>query len=361
MIRILHAADLHLDSPFAALGPDQAAQRREEQRQMLRRLCEAAQRRDCQLLLLAGDLFDCRQVYRETAELLRDLLGQMKCRVFIAPGNHDPWSPESPYASLDWPENVHIFRSGRVEAVRLEEPAVTVYGAAFTEPRSGSLLKGFHAQEEDRPKIMVLHGTLGDPASVYNPVSAEEAAASGLDYLALGHVHSGDLQIFGRTTAAYPGCPMGRGFDETGSKGALYIEVDGSGCQVERVPLGGRRYERLRVRAGSDPLSAILEELPADTGRDIYRITLTGPCPSVDLRALRTALAPRFFGLELIDATQPPQALWQGAAEDSLRGEFLRRLKACYDGETEPEARRLVTQALRLGLAVLDGREVPEL
>lgn len=361
MIRLMHAADLHLDSPFAALAPEQAAQRREEQRQLLRRLAEECVRRNCQLLLLAGDLFDSDLVYKETAELLCEVLGSIRTQVFIAPGNHDPWSPRSPYATLPWPENVHIFRSREPEAVRLEEPAVTVWGAAFTGPHAGALLEGFRAPEANTPQIMVIHGVLGDPESPYNPISRETVECAGLDYLALGHIHKSDLQIIGRTTVVNPGCAMGRGFDETGPKGAVYAELDEDGCRVTQVPLGGRCYESLRVSVDGDPLAAVEAALPERTESDIYRITLIGSCPPPDLHALRLALAPRFFGLELRDETLPPAELWQAAEEDSLKGEFLRQLKACYDGDQDEEARRIVVGAARIGLALMEGREVPEL
>ena len=361
MIKILHAADLHLDSPFVALAPEQASQRREEQRQMIRRLGQECEARDCQLLLLAGDLFDSDRVYRDTAELLCQTLGGLKARVFIAPGNHDPWSPLSPYATLPWPENVHIFRSRRVEAVTLEELKLTVYGAAFTEPREPGLLEDFTAPEDGNARIMVIHGTLGDPSSVYNPISDETVEASGLDYLALGHVHRQELRRIGRTLAANPGCAMGRGFDETGEKGALYVELEEDGCTAVPVGLGGRVYQTLSVCVGDDALASVEAALPADTERDIYRITLTGNCPAPDLDALRAALAPRFYALELKDATLPPLELWQDAGEDSLKGEFLRQLKLCYDGDESEEARRLVAHAARIGLALMEGREVPEL
>ena len=95
MIRILHAADLHLDSPFAAMPPQKAAARRADQRELLLRLTAACNERNCDLLLLAGDLFDSDQVYRETAELLVKALGACRAKVFIAPGNHDFFSPSS--------------------------------------------------------------------------------------------------------------------------------------------------------------------------------------------------------------------------------------------------------------------------
>ena len=361
MIRILHGADFHLDSPFAALGREQAAQRREEQRQLIRRLGEVCAKRDCQLLLLAGDLFDSDFVYRETTELLREVLAGLRARVFIAPGNHDPWSDRSPYAAVSWPENVHIFRSRTVETVRLEDPAVTVYGAAFMDARSRGMLTDFRADSSDAASVMVLHGTLGDPASPYNPISDREVLEAGLDYLALGHIHKQELRRIGDAIVGNPGCAMGRGFDETGPKGVLYVELEGGSCRAEPVNLGARVYESLTLLAGNDPLKAIEALLPADTRRDIYRITLTGSCPPPDLRALYEALSGRFYALELADRTLPPPELWRDAAEDSLKGEFLRRLQSCFAEAPDEDSKRLAAEAARLGLALMEQREVPEL
>lgn len=362
MIRMMHAADLHLDSPFAALAPEQAAQRREEQREMLRRLAEECAIKDCELLLLSGDLFDSDRVYRETADMLRETLQGLKARVFIAPGNHDPYSPLSPYATLSWPENVHIFHSRSVEAVRLETPAVNVYGAAFTEPRETGLMNGFLADADDRPKVMVLHGVLGEEDSVYNPISEIAVGVSGLDYLALGHVHKQEIRQVGRTTVGNPGFAMGRGFDELGPGHALYVEIEDGACRVEPIELGCRIYQTLTVSVTEDALAAVEAALPEDTERDIYRITLTGTCPAPDLEALTDALSPRFYALELIDKTLPPLELWKDVEEDSLKGEFLRQLKACYDAEDAGEEdRRLVARAAGIGLALMEGREVPEL
>ena len=113
MLHILHAADLHLDAPFAALSPDQARQRRQEQRQLLSRLADLAIDRGADLVLLAGDLLDHRQTYRETAQALADQLGRIPAPVAIAPGNHDFYALSSLYAAPIWPRNVIIFRDSR--------------------------------------------------------------------------------------------------------------------------------------------------------------------------------------------------------------------------------------------------------
>ena len=89
MIKFLHTADLHLDAPFAALSPEQAAARRQEQRELLTELAEAANTHDCDLVLLAGDLFDSAGASDETLLALRRALASIRAPVFISPGNHD--------------------------------------------------------------------------------------------------------------------------------------------------------------------------------------------------------------------------------------------------------------------------------
>ena len=95
MLKLIHAADLHLDSPFAGLRPERAAQRRREQRKLLERLAALAAEKQADLVLLAGDLLDGGTVYQETAAALAAALGAMPCPVLIAPGNHDYFGPDS--------------------------------------------------------------------------------------------------------------------------------------------------------------------------------------------------------------------------------------------------------------------------
>ena len=359
MIRILHAADLHLDSPFAALRPEQATARRREQRELIDRLVQTCAEKDCQLLLLAGDLFDSDHVYPETVDCLRKSLSQCGAQVFISPGNHDFYSPWSAYAAADRPDNVHIFSTQAIRAVKLAEPAVTVYGAAFTGPKSPSLLTGFRADPSDGLSLMVIHGDISSGPSDYNRISVEDVRDSGLDYLALGHIHRESLRRVGKTTVAIPGCAMGRGFDELGEKGAFYVELDRESCRVSPVCLGARQYRILRVEIDGDPLKSILQALPAQTERDICRILLTGNTEAPDLKRLEAALRSRFYSLELVDQTLPPLELWSAIDEDSLKGEFLRQLRLIYDN-SEADRRSNAAHAAALGLALMEGREVPE-
>ena len=362
-IKILHAADLHLDSAFEALPAGKAALRRSEQRELLSRLSALAQQEKVQLVLLAGDLFDSDNSYYETGEQLARTLAGIGAPVFIAPGNHDFYSPRSPWARLKLQGNIYLFTENTIRGMELPALGLRVYGAAFNEKRSGPLLRGFTAERrEGFRNVLVLHGEVGARADgTYNPIAEEEIAASGMDYVALGHIHkaSGLLRA-GDVWYSWPGCPEGRGFDETGERYVNLVTLADDGtCRLEQRCIATRRYETLRVDVtGGDPLLAIHTLLPDESVRDVYRITLTGEVDEApDLSRLRQNLSELFFELQLRDETRPRQALWERAGDDTLRGLFLKELKRQYDDAPDDGARREIEQAARWGLAALDNRE----
>ena len=361
-IKILHAADFHLDSAFAGLSGEQAKLRRRESRQLLERLSNYVNQNDVQIVLLAGDLFDSATTYRETVEVLIDALAGMNARVFIAPGNHDFYSARSPYAALRWPENVHIFKTREIERLELPELGCAVYGAAFTDAaQETSLLDGFTAPDDGLTHLMVLHGDLTVAEARYDPVTREQIAASNLDYLALGHTHKfGGVETAGRTAYAYSGCPEGRGFDELDDKGFLCGTVEHGEVDIKFVPFAKRHYRILRVDVTDQkPEDALQAAMPETAASDLCRVIFSGETDErgVDIKVIQERFAPDFFHLELRDETRMRQDIWAHAQEDSLRGLFLRELHGQYEAADEA-GRRRVERAARFGLAALDRRDL---
>lgn len=364
MIRFLHGADFHLDSAFGALPAQRAAERRRESRELLFRLADYVNGHDIDLVLLAGDLFDSASPFRETGEQLAAALGQMRARVFVAPGNHDWYGPGSPWETETWPENVTVFRERAMTAAEVPELDLVVHGAAFTGPdQPESLLAGFTAPADGKVHIGLLHGELDGAEDRYDPIRREEVSASGLAYLALGHVHKRmEPLTLGRTVCAWPGCLEGRGFDELGEKGFYKGTISDSGeVSLTFVPFARHRYEILEVDVtGKDPRVAVEAALPPDTAGDLYRILLTGETAEggAGAAALREALADRFDTLEVRDRTRMAEDLWQRAGEDSLRGLFLRELLARREAAEDEAARAEIDLAARFGLAALDHRDL---
>ena len=357
-VKILHAADFHLDSPFEALPEELAAVRRREQRDLLDRLADMVEQERTQLVLLSGDLLDSGTSYYETQDVLYRAFSRITADIFISPGNHDYYSPKSPYAYVKFPENVHIFTSPLISSVTLPQLGCRVWGAGFNDQYSRPLLSGFAAPDDGMIDIMVLHGDTG--GDVYNHIREAEIAESGLQYLALGHIHSfSGIKQAGKTVYAYPGCPEGRGFDETGEKGIIIGNVTKTGCDLRFKPLGGRNYKILTVdlTGADDALYAVTSSLPWNTERDIYRLILSGTAEgSVDIPFLKERLSGRFFHLTVQDTTRPPRDIWAQSGDDTLRGIFLRSLKEKYDDAGEDD-RRIILSAVRYGLSALDNGE----
>lgn len=366
MIRILHAADLHLDSPFQALGRDKARQRRGEQRAMLDRIAKAAREHRADIAVFSGDLFDSEDVFSETGRMLGQTLASMEIPVFIAPGNHDWYGPRSAWAQLELTENVHLFTEPEITCVELPRLEARVWGTAFTgRYRTPPLLDFEAAKDGDIVDILAAHGEVGSPASVYGAISEEQLARSGMDYAALGHVHSfSGLRRAGETFYAWPGCPEGRGFDETGQKGVILAELEPGSCRLEFIPIPGRRYEILRVDVtdAENVENEVLRAIPPDSAEDIYRIVLTGQAETPpDLAALRRLLEDRFFALELRDETRPCRDIWAERNADSLKGLFLSRLWEAMENTPGSAGKEKIRRAAVYGLAAMENADEPPL
>ena len=348
-MKILHSADLHLDTPFTLRSRDQAQFLKEQLLAVPEKLSRLCRQEQCDLFLLAGDLFDGPWT-KESFLALRNALEDCGATVFISPGNHDYVHLKSPYTTELGPPNVHIFSQPRMESVLLEELDCRVYGAGFRSMDCNRLLDGFHARDDARYHIGILHG---DPTQVDSPccpVTAAQIRGSGLDYLALGHIHkSGQLKM-GRTLCAWPGCPMGRGFDETGVKGALLVDLQQE-TQVRFLPLDTPRFYDEKSSA-----DALHQLLPAMGSRDFYTITLVGNDPQPSLAELYEQYR-RFPHLELKDHRSAPPALWGSVDADTLEGVYFRLLKDAFEN-ADPETVEIVELSAKLSRQILDGQEV---
>lgn len=349
-LKILHTADLHLDSPFAAF-PEAARERlRAAQLRLPELLVSACRREGADILLLAGDVFD--GPYRKsTARALADALEDCAVPVFLAPGNHDFYASGAPWQQELWPENVHIF-TGYMSYVDLEALDCRVYGAGYTSMDCPGLLEGFRAERVFAHTLAVLHGDPLNAKSPYCPVTARQVENSGLDYLALGHIHKGGSLTAGGTLCAWPGCPMGRGWDETGRKGLLLAELgDKATLRTLALPLPAFWEETVSIEPGAaQALSAVL---PAAAAEDFYRVTLTGR-GEVALDALKEQFS-YLPGLELRDRTLPRLDPWEKAGQDSFRGLYFTLLK---EKLSNPELADAAQLAAELSQKILDGEEV---
>ena len=344
-MKILHTADWHLDAPLQGHG--------EKLRQALaavpRQIFEICRQERCDLVLLAGDVFD--GVYTPyTYQSLYDVLKAMDVPVFITPGNHDFCGADSPWLKELWPENVHVFKNTAVESVALPELNLRVYGAGFSSMDSPALLEGFQADCEEKYAIGIFHGDPTVINSPYNPVTKQQIQASNLDYLALGHVHKADSVQVGKTLCGWPGCPMGKGYDETGEKGVYIVELQDTAA-LRFCPLDTPRFYDLQ--AEPKDLGGVL---PAVGNENYYRVTLTGSCEAPDLTALQAQYA-QFPNLVLRDRTTRPVDVWGSLGQDSFEGVYFGLLRQALDTASAEEKEEILLAA-ELSRQLLEGQEV---
>lgn len=360
--KFLHTADIHLDSSFDRLPPEKASQRREEQFNLLRNIISAAEDNRCDAILIAGDLFEKTSPSFGIGTRTAEILGNTALPIFISPGNHDFFSSRSAYSLTKWSSNVHIFSSPEIACIPFA--GINIYGAGFvSQELTFSPLRGFHA-DNNQKSVMLLHADLNSSDPRYCPITSQEIAASGLSYLALGHIHlRTEPQTFGETICAYPGCPEGRGFDETGEKGCYIVEI-GDSVNVNFLPLRGRRMEIIDISLtpGHDALSEISSSLPPDCAQNILKIRLTGEYApeNLDIVRLENALGGRAFHIEISDLTHPPRNIWSAIGNDSLEGVFLSLILDKLDSAKDDGERTELELAARFGLAALNGEEAPK-
>ena len=261
-LRFVHAADLHLDSPFRGIrieAPDHVAQTLSsatfDAYQNIINLCVQEQ---VDALLVAGDIYDGADRSLRAQLRFVDGLAQLDradIRSFICHGNHDPldgWE-----ARLDLPAGCIRF-GPEVEGFPVfpEEPErATVYGVSYpTREVRENLTPHFDGTGSGQGFIIgLLHANVGgnQDHDSYAPCTVSDLANTGVDYWALGHVHTRQTLRETRPTIVYPGNPQGRHPNEPGARGVYLVEVDDHGvAQLDFRPMDVVRWETLSLDIG---------------------------------------------------------------------------------------------------------------
>ena len=365
-MKFLHTADLHLDSAFCAATPIEAEQYREEQRSMLVRIFELAGAEECDMILIAGDLFDTVFVTPETARLCIELFSSFEKPIIISPGNHDPYVEGGFYRSFTLPENVYVFSSPELQCFDIPDTRVSVAGYAFTSsalPRDPLDIQAIHRENAENILLLCAHADVNAPTSRYAPVLSSDIERLGFDYAALGHVHN-PPHISDK--ARYSGFPQGRGFDEEGEGGVYIVTVDKNETPiVQRRVISTLRFKHAEVCVdGADSPeeieSRVKDELNtyAKQGITHLRLELYGvvsPDATSDIEKYQKAPGTDFRSLSVIDATL---ALPDGAyleKDVTLRGELYRTLRPLLFSDDSAERLRAL-RALRIGLLAIEGK-----
>jgi DNA repair exonuclease SbcCD nuclease subunit len=239
-LRVLHTADVHLDSDGYGDTREQAAHAGRGRR-VFRRIVDRALADRVDLVLIAGDLFDHNRVPDETVDFVRGQLDRLRQPVVILPGNHDVLRANSIYDRHDFTAgspHVHMIRRLEGETIELPDLGVTVWGRAMEEHEPAfSPLAHLPARDDRRWCIAMAHGFFYEERQRperSSPIFADEIRDAGWDYVALGHHHNRMDVSQGRVTAHYAGAPMFEGGEGAPDGSVLRIDFSaGGGIRVE--------------------------------------------------------------------------------------------------------------------------------
>ncbi|MBR4874560.1 MAG: metallophosphoesterase [Clostridia bacterium] len=322
-LKVIHTADIHFDTAFSGLSDaKKASVRRQDLRNTFSKICALAKNAD--MLIISGDLFDAKSVSQTTLDFLKNEFSNLgDTRVFISAGNHDYLGTNSVYKTFNFGPNVYIFGT---EPEVVETEYADIYGVSFkTANDNRNLLPEFEIKNPDKINLLVMHANLG--GENYNPVKPADIENSGMDYVALGHIHArSELKKRGSTFFAYPGCPEGRGFDETDEKGVLALEIDKIGVDAKFIPTQERKYLIFEIDVSRKAShEEIIDEIKnkSQDNKNIYRFILTGEYEfPIDCRIIEDALDA--FECTVVDKTSPKEDLSRLSGEFSLKGLFTR-------------------------------------
>lgn len=221
-MKFIHIADIHFDIPFKTLETrGLAGRRRLEQRNAFKKVIEYIKEKNIEYLFISGDLYEQDYIKNSTIEYINKLFETIpNTKIFIVPGNHDPYIKNSYYKTYNFSKNVKIF-TGTLE--KIEEQNVNIYGYGFDDFYMNSQeIELPHIEDASQINILLTHCDLDGAKNNsirYNPIQKTKLDSLGFDYIALGHIHKQNIE---NKKIVYPGSLVSLGFDELGSHGMIY-------------------------------------------------------------------------------------------------------------------------------------------
>ena len=369
-MKIIHCADIHLDSKMTSnLDEKKAKERKFEILSTFLKMIEYAKDNQVSAIIIAGDLFDTNYFLAGTRNSVKDaIVSSENIDFYYVKGNHGG-GDRFLESFEEIPSNLHLFSDKwktydlseddqckiTLSGIELDKADVsTVYSSLMLDPRNIN--------------IVTMHGQINEYKNDKKAeiISLNELRQKNIDYLALGHVHEyqeGDLPPRGKY--CYCGCLEGRGFDECGNHGFVMLEVDESNKTLDAkfVPFAERKLHELSVDISGCTESPeikkkIEDKIKSDDceKKDFVEVILEGEIDvdcekSIDF--LTKMLMDEFYYVKIKDKTKIAIDYNDYKLDASLKGEFVRLLQA-DDSLSEEEK----TEIIRCGFQALNEEDI---
>lgn len=348
-MKFVHIADIHFDMPFTVLNKSGFAEKRRlDQRKVFEKVINYIQENNVDFLFIAGDLYENEYVRKSTIEYIDNCFKKIpNTKIFITPGNHDPYLKNSYYNQYKWNENVKIFTD--LEKVSIEN--INLYGYGFTSFYSKKISIP-NDLESSKINILLMHADLNGTSKEfgeYNPILESELKNSDFDYIALGHIHKSNIKE--NKKIVYPGSLISGGFDELGRHGMVVGEIDleNKKIQTEFIPLDNKEFIELEFAIDNinskEELIENINKLKLEDDK-YYKIILTGKKQiDIDTIYLLKNMEDKKI-IKIKDKTSTKYNLEKISKEQTLKGIFVKELLSQINNENEKQ----ILESINIGL-----------
>ena len=326
-MKFIHIADMHFDKPFTVLEKNGLSEeRRIEQRNVFNKMIQYIKDNNIECLFIAGDLYEHEYIRKSTIEFINECFKEIEnTRIYITPGNHDPYINNSFYNKFNWNENVKIFTN----LEKIERENLNIYGYGFTGFSSKAVELPTNL-DKDKINILIMHSDLNGvkKEGEHNPILETKLNNSGFDYVALGHIHKKSMN---NVKAIYPGSMFAGGFDELGKHGMIEGEIDIKTKEINYkfISLDEKEFVKEEVDiSNNNSKEEIIENInkKEKLKKQYYEYVFIGNKNiEIDLNKILRLIEDKKV-IKLKDRSKLKYNVYQIAEEKSLKGIFVKEL-----------------------------------
>lgn len=360
-MKFVHIADMHFDSPFVNLSEKDIMGdlRRLEQRKVFKKIIEYIKENNIKYFFISGDLYEHKYIKQSTIEYINKLFEEIpETNIYIAPGNHDPYTKNSYYNKYNWSKNVKIFGS-KVE--KIETKDANIYGYGFDDFYcSDSGVENIEIEQNEKSNILIIHGNI-DGSTIedmqYNSMSKKMLEEKEFDYVALGHIHKKDYNTEENQKIVYPGSTISLGFDELGEHGMIVGDLEKNKLETQFIKLDDKQFTKRELNVDNiyskEELIEKINELEIEENNYVEIILIGNRNFEINKYDLIKYILNNNI-IKIKNNTKIAYDLEKLENENTLKGLFIKKMnKKLKNAETEEE-KEIIEKSIEIGLASLE-------